>query len=142
MLPALDANGNLPPGLFTVTPEELLGRFSRPYSQARDRRTTSLRSFLNEIQRYSRGAYIDGSYTTSKLAPADVDIALVLRSDFDPMSSDAAKVRSIARRHPDIHLFVFMEQSPPLQNMIDFWCRDRDGNPKGIVFVEMTIDQE
>ena len=102
----------------------------------------TLASFLTTASEFAHEIYIDGSFTTSIRAPSDVDIALVLPSDFD-LSSGYGKLISRyqrAKKTLKLQIFVFVdgEEDTDLRNMINYWCTDRDDNTKGIVRLEKS----
>src|SRR5262245_27238275 len=85
-IPALDANGLLPPGVHEASIEEvreLFGQFRE--TEQRVRLQAALEAFLAE----ARGTHlvvaviVDGSFTTGKAQPGDVDIVVVQRPDAD-----------------------------------------------------------
>jgi hypothetical protein len=78
MIPEFDENGNLPPGIHEATFEEVVARFSLPKSRKRASRTQKLRAFYSFIRLYAVQLYVDGSYTTSKPSPNDVDLVVFL----------------------------------------------------------------
>ena len=81
-LPAFDGTGNLPPGIYQVSIRELVSRFCQ--GEVREHWGHA----LQEILRLARSTgqleamYIFGSFVTSKTAPADLDLFLVMSSDF------------------------------------------------------------
>jgi hypothetical protein len=81
------ADGVLPEGLHLCTIEEVdetFGGFQR--TDCRIRLTQKLRLLVEEAKRSSIvvALVIDGSYVTRKNEPGDIDVVVVLRSDFDP----------------------------------------------------------
>lgn len=77
MIPDFDEHGNLPPGTYAVRLSEVIKRFGSG-SPKRHLLTKRLREFLVWLEGIAVGVYIDGSYVTRKLAPGDVDLALLL----------------------------------------------------------------
>jgi len=80
------AEGVLPEGVHLCTIEEVdetFGGFQR--TDCRIRLTQKLRSLVEEAKRSGIVAalVIDGSYVTRKNEPGDIDVIVVLRSDFD-----------------------------------------------------------
>jgi len=136
MLPQLDANGNLPPGIHVSTVAEVLKRFGKP-GRGRLLRTESLRAFIDQVRHSVMGLYIDGSYTTTELAPNDVDVAPVLPQDFEFVEANTARLHLIKARFRALDIHWRKARTAELQSLIDFWSEDRDGRPKGIVFVEL-----
>jgi hypothetical protein len=86
LIPKLN-DGVLPSGIHPCTLQECqntFGKFSR--SDRRQRLTEALARYLKDVAStgIAVGVLVDGSYVTSKLEPNDIDLILVLRSDFDP----------------------------------------------------------
>ena len=89
-LPAFDGTGNLPPGIYQISIQEIVSRFCQ--GEVREH----WGHVLQEILRLARSteqleAYIFGSFVTAKTAPADLDLFLVMSSDF---SSNAVEGRA------------------------------------------------
>lgn len=85
MIPDLN-DGVLPLGIHACTFEELrakFGRFSR--TDQRIRLTETLQKYIDEARKsgIARAVVVDGSYITRKPEPADIDLILVLRADFN-----------------------------------------------------------
>jgi hypothetical protein len=141
MLPKFDEHGNLPPGIHRATLEEVIERFSILKSLKRRSLTNNLRGFFGFIQDFAVGIYIDGSYTTSKLAPNDIDLIVILPSDFVFDSPAGQRLgRIIAQRKTlCLHIFTYVQgrQDQEIQKLIDLFTEDRDGNPKGLIHVEI-----
>lgn len=81
-IPNLLTDGLLPDGLHDCTIEEVIERFA-PF-QGSDRRPSlgrELQQYVMELRSAEVGKYlvVDGSFITSKPAPSDVDLLLVLR---------------------------------------------------------------
>lgn len=107
MIPELK-DGVLPQGVHGCTIEECeqaFGKFSR--SDRRPRLTEALRRYARDAHASGIAAavLIDGSYVTGKAEPNDVDIILVLRSNFDlgaelrPMEYNILSKRAVKRRY-------------------------------------------
>ncbi len=144
MIPDFDANGNLPPGTHTAQIDEVLNRFSAPGYGARLRLSEKLKDFFELARKFAVAIYLDGSYITTKLSPNDIDIALVLPTDFDTTSMDASRLISIRRNVKELDVFPFNLRSDEnrLHRHLEFWSKDRNGNPKGIIQVEINHDKK
>lgn len=140
-IPPYDQNGNLPPGIHASTLVEIEARYGVP-GMVRRARTENLKDFVGHIDAYAIGVYINGSYITKKRAPNDIDIALVLPNGFNPSSPTGRRIRAYQKMKDRYRLHIFAyelsEDDVGLRNMISDWRQDRDGNPKGIVYVEFT----
>lgn len=139
MLPPFDEHGNLPPGEYPSTILEITTRFGRT-TLTRRGRTDRLEEFLRFARPFAVRIYIDGSYITSKLAPSDVDILLILPAAFDFDSSEGRELHRLISNKERIHLDIFPRvegrQDHLIRRRIRGWTTDRDYRAKGIVFLE------
>lgn len=144
MIPEFDENGNLPPGIHEATFDEVLERFSKPKTARRKGRTRTLHSFYAFIKRFATAIYIDGSYTTNKPAPNDVDIIVLLRGDFRFNSPPGKRLEWFRynkenRRH--LHIFPIHEgDNDRFTFYLNFFQTTRDLNRKGIISVRIEND--
>jgi len=146
MIPEFDENGNLLPGNDDATFREVIERFGTPRSLKRQLLSASLEGLFDFVKDHAVRVYIDGSYVTAKLAPNDVDLIVVLPEDFprDPQVGRRL-VRIVNNKQANyLHIFAFYlgRQDERLEEMLAWFTRDRDGNRKGIVCVEVENDQE
>ncbi|MEA3345792.1 MAG: hypothetical protein U9Q78_06050, partial [Chloroflexota bacterium] len=82
-LPELNEVGDLPPGVYEATLEEVVSRFGSTQGQRgvctrRLRHVYALAKRTEELQRF----IIFGSYVTAKPDPNDVDVVLVMAETF------------------------------------------------------------
>ena len=85
MIPELD-DGVLPEGVHACTLDEVVEAFGRfQKSDRRQRLTETLRRYIADVRtaEVAVAIVVDGSYVTGKEEPADIDLILVLRPDFD-----------------------------------------------------------
>jgi hypothetical protein len=85
-IPNLNEQGLLPPGIYDCSLEETGERFGT--FQSTDRRTRlyeKLQVFLQQVRSTNLviAVIVDGSFVTSKSAPNDIDLILVLPSSHD-----------------------------------------------------------
>ncbi len=132
------SRGTLRPGIHNCSIQDVLDQFSKPGYGSRLHRSNSLNLFHREIEPFILGLYINGSYITMKPAPNDVDVAIVLPSKPPIYIAAIKQLETIKLRYKDIHVFWYLEGSTGLRNMISYWRTDRDGYPKGIIFVEKS----
>jgi len=141
MLPDFDENGNLPVGIYTCSIEDVINRYRIPDSKVRTALSDSLRAFYNFISGFALRIYVDGSFITSKQSPGDVDIAVVLPQGFSPSTSEGHRLNLMQRdrKRSGLHIFPYPSVSgfDRLQNLVREWQIDRNGNPKGIILVEV-----
>jgi hypothetical protein len=83
MLPDFSLDGDLPPGVFTVTLEAVISRFGdgHPQRQEMTRRLSRIYRLAQET-RAVQHFLIFGSYVTEKTAPNDIDIVLIMQDNF------------------------------------------------------------
>jgi hypothetical protein len=142
MIPPFEpATGNLPPGLHPTAWNELVARFGHT-----ERRRELLDGLL-EAARLLRQAgcqrlYLDGSFVTDKEVPGDYDGCWdstgvdVTRIDRRPLTFDAGRATQKAAFRGE--LFIASSRATPQGTLfIDFFQRDRDGRPKGIIVLEL-----
>jgi hypothetical protein len=142
MIPAFQADGTLPPGLYWADWTEIRSRFGgNPH---RRRLLAGLRQALEALAQAGCGAaYIDGSFVTSKDAPADFDACWDARgvdpSLLDPVFRDFTSGRTAQKRR-------FMGEFFPAQfaegvsgkTFLEFFQSDKDtGKQKGIVAIDI-----
>lgn len=144
MLPQFDCNGNLPPDIFTVTIEEVLERYYCPPYKTRATLTEELKKFFEFVSQIAVCIYIDGSYITKKLAPSDVDILVILPSDFELASHDGWRLNQFRKNHRlrlDLHFKKISDGQEEIERFLNIWMTDRDGNRKGIIRVVIGEDK-
>jgi hypothetical protein len=83
MLPALNSEGNLPEGVHLATEDEVFARFATP-SARRQWLGEQLRSLLALAKATGQLArvFLWGSFVTDKEIPNDLDILLVMSTEF------------------------------------------------------------
>lgn len=82
MIPEFDENGNLPPGVYLATIDEIEAKFGRE-SEVRRAGMQSLMWLLDLVRRDDvRRLVINGSFVTDKIEPDDVDCVLLVGPEF------------------------------------------------------------
>jgi hypothetical protein len=128
VIPAFDANGNLPPGIYYCTLAEVVARFGHGSSE-RQVETNQLVQFVQWARQVGvRRLLVNGSYITSKAEPNDVDVVVLPGA----VVIDATEVQ-----FPFLHVQIAVDEAD-----VEQWARvdfgeDRNGNPKGILEVEL-----
>lgn len=145
-IPALTENGALPEGLHDATLEEIEHTFgSFNGSDVRVRLFEQLRAFCQEVRFWGNAAeiLIDGSFTTNRQRPGDVDIILVYRADFDLQSQvQPLEYRLInrkrARRAWGFDVIPVTANSPERDKWVRYFSRDTrtDLQGKGLLRVQ------
>jgi hypothetical protein len=143
MIPDLDSKGMLPRGIHKATLDELRKRF------ATSTRREKLFDGLIEALRNMKGAgvervYIDGSFVTNKVSPNDIDGCWEAHpridvKKLDPVLLDFSNRRAAMKSRYGIDFFISqnIEASSGVP-FVEFFQTDRDGNPRGIVLVDLT----
>jgi hypothetical protein len=144
-IPEVDDRGYLPSGVHDASLEEVLERFGR--FRETDRRMAlgaRLAAFIEE----ARGTglveclIVDGSFTTSKRQPGDIDLIVVLRAaldvaaDFRPDQYNVVSARRVKGRH-GFDVFHAVAGSENLARAVEFFAQipGEPGLSKGMVRV-------
>lgn len=131
MLPELDQDGFLPPGVHRAALEEIAERFGRQ-SELRRAQMQSVR-WLVELARKAGAekVILNGSFVTHKLEPNDVDCLILAGATF-PRDATAEAELLAGLPFLEIH-FVENETLAFFVNRV--FSTDRRNNPKGMVEV-------
>lgn len=142
MIPEFDENGNLPPGIHPTQFDEVVHRFGGSRSPKRGSLTKELRQFFHFIKYHAIGQYIDGSYVTTKLAPSDIDIIVLLPADFDILSTNGLRLIQLLKspRYKNLHIFHYIQvrDDHRFNGLLDDFTHTapQDGRiPKGIIYI-------
>ena len=135
-IPVLNNDGFLPPWIYDCTLAEVRDRFGRfQGSDQRPRLFARLEELFQAMQRSGlfEALLVDGSFVTSKPAPNDVDLIVVLRlgHNFErdlPMSEYALVSRAILRRRYGFDVVIAEKDSQLCKTYVEFFSRVRD-NP-------------
>ena len=133
-IPALNAGGFLPAGLFDCTLPELKARFGAFRDSDRRARLFTRLEELTLVMRLSglfEALIIDGSFVTAKSAPNDIDLVAVLKPGHDferdlPMSEYALVSRGLLRRRFGFDVVVAEPDSPLYRTYVEFFSRVRE----------------
>jgi hypothetical protein len=134
MIPDFDEHGNLPPGIHRCTVDEVSERFGHG-SPEREVETAELIEFVRWARQTGvQRLIVDGSYATEKIAPNDVDLAVLLRAGYSPQ---ARPVRGLTDQWPFLHIMIAADEVDLKQwAHVDFGT-DRNGDPRGILEIEL-----
>ena len=144
MLPQLNANGELPPGVHLADWQEFEVRFCGS-SARRIWLTSQLRTLL-ELAASSgklRRAFIWGSFVTSKAAPRDLDVLLIMDDDFEvnDLTAPSRDVFDSVRAKLLFETDVFWARSSIGPELLDLWLEtyqtSRSFHKRGIVELEL-----
>jgi hypothetical protein len=140
MIPPFDATGNLPPGIHAVAWDEFVARFGT--TPRRLALLAGLKAALDSLGVAGcRRAYIDGSFVTAKPEPGDFDGCWdtdgVDPAQLDPVLLTFAHGRQAQKAKYGGELFFAAAAAEPTgTTFVDFFQRDRSGQPKGIVVLD------
>jgi hypothetical protein len=139
-LPAFNEDGDLPPGVHQATLSEVLVRFGQGTVQRRAvaerlSRIYELATSTGQLARF----VVFGSFITSKAAPNDVDIVLIMEDSFDLTAATGEAGVVFQHMEADAHFgasVFWMKRSGALggeQAMIESWQARREGGQRGLV---------
>lgn len=146
-IPDLSTDGLLPDGLHDCTLDEVIERFAR--FQESDRRPSlgrELREYMADVRSAEVGKYlvVDGSFVTSKPAPSDIDLLLVLRDEVNlgeivPPFRYNARSKTYIRKKYRFDCFPAYDTDGSADAMIQFFrqVKYRPGEVKGLLKVTL-----
>jgi len=145
MLPALNSDGNLPEGVHLATEDEVFARFATP-SARRQWLGEQLRSLLALAKSTGQLArvFLWGSFVTSKEAPNDLDVLLVMRTEFaiealpTPAHIVFDHVQARLRFQADVFWAKASLDPQVLHLWLDTYQTGKDFTRRGIVEVMVT----
>jgi hypothetical protein len=141
VIPPLDENGYLPPGVHAATWSEVVERFG--YTPYRLRLLNGLRAAIASLAAAGcKSLYLDGSFVTGKRIPADYDAC------WDPFGVELRKVDPVLRmfdagRAAQKAKFggeLFPSTAKVFAagaTFLDFFQWDREGVAKGVIVVDL-----
>lgn len=141
MIPELDAStGYLPPGIHLATWAEVAPRFA--VNGHRTRLTTGLKAaLLNLAGAGCRSVLLDGSFVSEKVLPEDYDGAYdtvgVNPYQMDPVFFDFSNSRAAMKAKYGGELFPVTANAGGGVLYRDFFLKDRNGVPKGVVQIDL-----
>lgn len=132
MLPPLDEQGNLPPGIHRASVDALIDRFGHGSPE----REVEIRELLEFIKwaraRGVRRILVNGSFVTSKERPNDVDL-VVLPDPDEAREGTAAEMDPAA--WPFLQILVAADDEDLERWATSDFATDRRGRQKGVVEV-------
>jgi hypothetical protein len=148
-LPTLNQHGLLDPGIYSMTLDqigELFGRFQRTDCRIElQRRLTSL---VEEVRSFSFARYliVDGSFTTAKDDPSDIDLVFVvaegsipITTTINPYEYNALSSRRLRKKYA-FDVFVVTESSEAYHHYLEHFTHLKEGPAdvrKGLVRLEL-----
>lgn len=141
MIPPFQPNGNLPPGVHIADWPEFVARFGT--SPRRLTLLAGLRAALDLLRDAGcLSVYVDGSFVTNKAQPGDFDACWDIngvdaaRLDVVFLTFDNGRAAQKARFGGEFFPAQLPEGASGRQ-FIDFFQTDRNGQPKGIVQIDL-----
>ena len=140
-IPAFNNNGDLPIGVHPATLEAVVERFGHGTPQREDVTSTLVRVYgiaarTGKLKRF----VLFGSYVTTKSAPNDIDIILIMRDDFceQDYTDELLGVLNHQRAQSELGASVFWIRSSSilLESVDEFvahWQLKRNLTRRGIV---------
>lgn len=145
MLPELDAEGNLPPGIHAALLAEVVERFGAG-GDARAGFGRLLTDVVNAAKQYPtiKRVLVWGSFVTTKAEPRDLDYSVVVSADHRNslvvMEHRRFLVPPDARVYYGIDRGYFVIPDYPLEHYLsrlEFMLERRDGIARGIVEISL-----
>ncbi|MBC6454742.1 MAG: hypothetical protein GDA43_17330 [Hormoscilla sp. SP5CHS1] len=141
-IPPFDENSNLPPGIHWAEWSEFEERFGT--TDNRSRRIQGLYAVMKQLKAAGcRTIYINGSFVTNKFNPGDFDACWDREEvDMDYLKINAPtllKINEPAAQKAKYRGEVYPSDQP-IDNITsyDFFQRDRFGNSKGLVAIDLV----
>lgn len=130
MLPPFDDYGNLPPGIHRATLQEIMERFGSG-SPEREVQSSELADFVAAVSKTGvRRIIVNGSFTTGKLSPNDVDVIILPAED-----SDDKMEMSTELSWPFLQIIIAADDADMERWALDDFGTDRRRRAKGVVEV-------
>jgi hypothetical protein len=143
LIPAFDAQGLLPQGIYPATWEEVVERFGT--DERRRQLLKGLSEALNLLRLVGcRRVYIDGSFVTAKERPNDIDVCWdisgVDADALDPVFFDFDDGRAAQKDRFGAEFFpAQVPEGLSGKTFLEFFQVDKEtGEPKGII--ELLLD--
>lgn len=131
MIPAFNDDGYLPPGVHSVSLDEIAARFGQE-SELRQVQMESLRWLVDLAWRAGvLRIVVNGSFVTGKLEPNDVDCVLLIGPGFP---RDAEAETELLAGLPFINMEL-VDENGFRQFTERTYATDRDSVPKGMIEV-------
>jgi hypothetical protein len=143
-VPALEANGWLPPGHHEATWAEVIAHFRDGEGSHRAHLTDRLLSWKDALVAAGVQGLVllNGSYVSGKENPSDFDIALMAQPDIQALKDMNPTLRELldsehCERELGFSVFFFPNNSPMLDLLRSMWDQAKDGTPKGVLEVSL-----
>ncbi|MBO3461075.1 hypothetical protein G7B40_023225 [Aetokthonos hydrillicola Thurmond2011] len=140
-LPKFNEYGNLPPGIHIVSWQDVYDCLA--FNERRQELLAGLKRACESLKKAGCcRVYIGGSFVTDKEYPGDFDACWddngVELELLDPVLLDFSNKRAAQKAKYGGELFLCSSQADFSGNtFLEFFQRDRNGNPKGIVAIDL-----
>ena len=144
-IPQFNEFGDLPEGRHSASFDEIVARFGSGSAQ-REAVTDRLKRIyrLAVATGHLDRLLVFGSYVTDEPGPNDVDVILVMRSEFRPEEcpEESAVLFNHSRADTELGASIFwirpdLLMGEPLDEFLAFWQMTRDGRRRGVVEVRL-----
>jgi len=144
MIPPTNDHGTLPIGQHRCDWAELVSCFGQ--GGRRQKLLEGLNAGLKILRQAGcRTVYIDGSFVTTKLLPNDIDVVyeagepeLIRLLELDPILLDFSNRRFQQKKKYGTEFFLADTPcNPQGDTFLNFFQKDRDGIPKGILILNL-----
>jgi predicted nucleotidyltransferase len=147
MIPEFTDSGCLPEGIYDCTMDETAVRFATfQSSDRRPRLWSRFTAFIRQLKEcgFVETVIVDGSFVTSKPAPSDIDLVLVVASSHDfsadlPPAHYSLLAQRRVRRRFGFDILVVKNDSENLEVALEFFqqIKQRPGAKKGILRIRL-----
>jgi len=144
-IPTFDSNGNLPVGTHFATWQEVQETFA--FNPRRQELLSGLKRACESLKQAGCSRiYIGGSFVTNKEFPGDFDfcwepegVDRAYLKKIDPVFFDMSNKRATQKAKYGGEFFRAnsIADSFTKKTYLDFFQEDRDGNPKGIIAIDL-----
>jgi predicted nucleotidyltransferase len=145
MIPEFNVDGNLPQGIYSVSEEEFLDRFTthsarRKWLGERLKEILSLAKSTGKTERI----FVWGSFVTTKESPNDVDMLLVMSEDFQlkTLPEECRHLFDYIRARVRFNADVFWSKASIGEDTLSLWLETyqlaKDFKRRGIVEVKLS----
>jgi hypothetical protein len=159
MIPEFDENGNLPSGIHKPTTLEFMSRFVENFDTSKTRKDIfdGYKSYCGDLLQFDIATtqWVDGSFTTSKIDPNDIDIVTHLDAIKITSKQMVDKIGKLFqnRNHLkskykcDAYAIPIYPPNHLLYNetvkWLDYWrnCFGKDRNKKTKGLIEFELDE-
>jgi hypothetical protein len=136
-------NGNLIPGIFLMTIEDFEKTFG--HNEHRRKLLIGLKIAIKDLSDFGcKTIYIDGSFVSQKELPNDFDccwdhedVDLEGLDNKHPLFFNFDNSRKLQKEKYEGEFFLAKMNASPFDKYLDFFQKDRDGEPKGIVQIKI-----